>query len=170
MLVLSSVIIIGQSDTRSIEYVIGLLKKITLEELLFEWGTFFRVYLFSGTFFKDLLERIGLPVLSLLPFLTFVNWEGPYLAAGYLHNFCPRFDIMFAPFITETSNKIVEIVVTECYLIINPFKKYRIKEPAVSNTPSRKTIWRKNVNEKGKKFIVTSLQYYQFQQDGCKNL
>ena len=54
------------------------------------------LYLSSGTFFRDLLERIGLPVLSLLP-LTFVNWEGPYLAAGYLHNFRPYFDIVFAP-------------------------------------------------------------------------
>ena len=34
------------------------------------------LYLFSGTFFRDLLERIGLPVLSLLPFLIFVNFEG----------------------------------------------------------------------------------------------
>ena len=84
------------------------------------------LYLFSGTFFRDLLERIGLPVLSLLPFLTFVNCEGLYLAEGFLHNFCPCFDIVFAPLglITRTSNKIVEIVVTsECYLIINPFKK-----------------------------------------------
>ena len=121
--VLSSVIIISQSDTRNIEYVIGWLKKILLEKLLLELDIFFRVYLFSGTFFKNLLERIGLPVLSLLPFLTFVNWEGPYLAVGYLHNFCPFFGIVFAPFITRTSNKIVEIVVTGCYLITNPFKK-----------------------------------------------
>ena len=84
------------------------------------------LYLFSGTFFRDLLERIGLPVLSLLPFLTFVNCEGPYLAEGFLHDFCLCFDIVFAPIglITTTSNKIVGIVVTsESYLIRNPFKK-----------------------------------------------
>ena len=84
------------------------------------------LYLFSGTFFRDLLERIGLPVLLLLPFSTFANCKGPYLAEGFYHNFCPCFYIVFAPlgFITRTSNKIVEIVVTsEFYLIINPFKK-----------------------------------------------
>ena len=102
------------------------------------------LFFFSGTFFRDLpeMERIGLPVLSLLPFLTFVNCEGPYFAEGFVHIFCPCFDIKFAPLglITRTSNKIVEIVVTsECYLIINPFKKQGIKEPAVPNTPSRKT-------------------------------
>ena len=84
------------------------------------------LYLFSGTFFRDLLERIGLPVLSLLPFLTFLNCEYPHVAKGFFHIFCPCFDIVFAPLglITRTSNKIVEIEVTsECYLIINPFKK-----------------------------------------------
>ena len=94
-----------------------------------------------------------------------MNCEGPYLTEGFLHNFCPCLDIVFAPLelITRTSIKIVEIVVTsEPYLIIKHFKKYGIKEPAVPNTLS-------NVNEKRKKFIVTSLQYYQFQQDGCKN-
>ena len=101
-----------------------------------------------------------------------MNCEGPYLTEGFLHNFCPCLDIVFAPLelITRTSIKIVEIVVTsEPYLIINHFKKYGIKEPAVPNTLSHKTSWRQNVNEKRKKFIVTSLQYYQFQQDGCKN-
>ena len=113
------------------------------------------LYLFSSTFLRDLPERIGLPVLSLLTFLTFVNCEGPYLAEGFLHNFCPCFDIVFAPLglITRTSNRIVK-----------DFSHIRVlfKEPSVPNTPSRKTRWRKNVNEKGKKFIVTNLQYYQF--------
>ena len=88
------------------------------------------LYLFSSTFFKDLLERIGLPVLSLLSFLPFAKCEGPYLAEGFLHNFCPCFNIVSAPLglITRTSNKIVEIVVTsECYLIINPLKNKKSK-------------------------------------------
>ena len=34
--VLSSVIIIAESDTRNIEYVIGWLKKISLEQLFFD--------------------------------------------------------------------------------------------------------------------------------------
>ena len=82
------------------------------------------LYLFSGTFFRDLLERIGLPVLLLLPFLTFENCESPYLAEGFLHSFCPCFDIVFAPLglITKTSNKSAEIVVTSGrYLIIHTF-------------------------------------------------
>ena len=113
--VLSCVTVIAQSDTRNIKYV-GWSKKISLEQLLFG----------AATFFRDLLERIGLPVLLLLPFSTFANCEGPFLAEGFNHNFCPCFYIVFAPlgFITRTSNKIVEIVVTsECHLIINPFKK-----------------------------------------------
>ena len=58
--VLSSVIIIGQSDTRNIEYVIRWLKKISLERLLFEYGTYFRVSIFipvlsSETYWKELV-------------------------------------------------------------------------------------------------------------------
>ena len=82
------------------------------------------LYLYSDTFFRDLLERIGLPVLLLLPFLTFENCESPYLAEGFLHSFCPCFDIVFAPLglIAKTSNKSAEIVVTSGrYLIIHTF-------------------------------------------------
>ena len=102
------------------------LKKINLEQLLLSKVPFSDSLSFFGTFLRDLVERIGLPVLSLLPFLTFVKCEDPYLAEGFLHNLYPCFDIVFAPLglIRRTSNKIVEIVVTsECYLIINPFKK-----------------------------------------------
>ena len=101
-----------------------------------------------------------------------MNCEVPYLAERFLHNLCSCFDIVFEPlgFIARTSNKIVEIVgASECYLIINPFKESGIKEAAVPNIPSRKTSSRKNVNEKGKKFLVPNLQYYQLQQDGRKN-
>ena len=102
------------------------LKKINLEQLLLSKVPFSDSLSFFGTFLRDLVERIGLPVLSLLPFLTFVNCEGLHLAEGFLHNFCPCFYIVFALLIliTRTSYKIVEIVVTsECYLIINPFEK-----------------------------------------------
>ena len=75
------------------------------------------LYLFSGTFFRGLLERISLPVLykSLLPFLTFVNCEGPYLIEGLLQNLCPCCNIVFAPLglITRTSNNIAEVVTSE---------------------------------------------------------
>ena len=85
------------------------------------------LFFFYGTFFRDLLERIGLPALSLLPFLTFVNCEGPNLAKGFLHIFCPCFDLVFVPLglITRTRYEIVPIVeivvISECYLIIIPF-------------------------------------------------
>ena len=101
-----------------------------VNENKFGAATFWVKYLFpslclySGTFFRDLLERTGLPVLLLLPFLTFENCESPYLAEGFLHSFCPCFDIVFAPLglITKTSNKSAEIVVTSGrYLIIHTF-------------------------------------------------
>ena len=75
------------------------------------------LYLFSGTFFRGLLGRISLPVLYkwLLPFLTFVNCEGPYLIEGLLQNLCPCCNIVFAPLglITRTSNNIAEVVTSE---------------------------------------------------------
>ena len=58
---------------------------------------------------------------SLLPFLTFVNWECPYLAKGLLRNVCPCFDIVFAQVrvIPRTRNKFVETVtVAQRHLII----------------------------------------------------
>ena len=79
--------------------------------------------LFSENFWKAL---ICLFCKSLLPLLAFVNCEDPYLAKGFLHSLCPCFDIAFAALgvIARANNKIVEIVAaSECYLIINPFKK-----------------------------------------------
>ena len=61
----------------------------------------------------------------LLPFLNFVNYKGPYLAEGFLHNLCPCFDIEFARLgiIPTTRNKFVEIVaIAECYLVTNHVK------------------------------------------------
>ena len=74
------------------------------------WVTyFFRacilfLVLFSGTFWKKLVRLF---CKSLLPFLTFVNCEGPYLAVGFLNNLCPCFDLLFAPLgvITRTNKK-----------------------------------------------------------------
>ena len=66
-----------------------------------------------------------------------MNFEGPYLAEGFIHNLCPCFDIVFAQLevITRTRNKFVETVaVSERYLIINS----GIKDVAVPNMPSRK--------------------------------
>ena len=62
MWVLSSVIIIAQGHTRNTEYVIGWLKKINLEQLLFEYGTFFGVSIFfpvlsSETYWKKLVSQ-----------------------------------------------------------------------------------------------------------------
>ena len=75
----SSVIIIAQSDTRNIEYVIGWLKKILLEQLLFEEGTFFRASIFFPVLSSDTCwkELVCLFCKWLLPFLTFVNCEKP---------------------------------------------------------------------------------------------
>ena len=68
MRVLSSLFIIGQSDTRNREYLISWLQK-----LLFEEGTFSE-FLRTSTFWKELACLFHK---SLLPFLTFVNCEGP---------------------------------------------------------------------------------------------
>ena len=56
--VLSSVIVIAQSDTINVEYVIVWLKKISLEQLLFP-----TLYSFSGAFYRDFLEKNSLCVL-----------------------------------------------------------------------------------------------------------
>ena len=67
----------------------------------------------------------------LLPFLTFVNFKGPYLAEGFLHNLCPCFDIEFARLgiIPTTKNKFVEIVaIAECYLVTNHVKNKESKK------------------------------------------
>ena len=84
MWVLSSVIIIAQSDTKNIEYIICWVNKISLEQLLFEYGTFFPV-LSSETYCKEL---VCLFCKSLLPFLAFVNCEGPYFARLLSEHFC----------------------------------------------------------------------------------
>ena len=90
-----------------------------MREVLFPRLYILRTY----TFWKELVCLI---LKSLLPFLTFVNYEGPYLAEGLLHNLCPCFDIAFAQLgvIPRTRNKFVEILaVAECYLITNHVKK-----------------------------------------------
>ena len=64
-----------------------------------------------------------------------MNYEGSYLAEGFLHNIFPCFDIVFAPLgvITRTNNKIVEIAATSAYyLIINLFKKIRNQRSSYS--------------------------------------
>ena len=83
-----SVIIIAQSDAISIEYVIGRLKNISLEQLLFEERNFSESlslswYFFSEAFWKRLVCML---CKSLLISLTFVNCEGLYLTEGFLHN------------------------------------------------------------------------------------
>ena len=63
--------------------------------------------------------------------------------------------------IPRTKNKIVEIVTaSECYLIINPFKTKESKE----NVDGKMSI------KKEKNFLIPNLQYYQFEQDGRKNI
>ena len=83
---------------------------------------------------KDIFwkELVCLIFKSLLTFLTFVNYEGPYFAEGFLLNLRPCFDIAFAQLgvIPRTKYKFVEILaVEECYLITNHVKN--IKEAAV---------------------------------------
>ena len=58
---------------------------------------------------------------SLLPFLTFVNYEGRYFAAGFFHKLCPYVDIVFAQLgVIPRRNKFFEIVaVAKCHVIAN---------------------------------------------------
>ena len=89
----SSVFIIAQSDTRNREYLISWLQEISLEQLLFELGTFYEPLAFKDRYF---LERTSLFYKSLPPVLTFVTCEDPYLADRFLHKLCPCFDILFS--------------------------------------------------------------------------
>ena len=111
----SSVFIIAQSDTRNREYLISWLQEISLEQLLFELGTFYEPLAFKDRYF---LERTSLFYKSLLPVLTFVTCEVPYLADGFLHKLCPCFDILFAQSEVTPRNKFVVIVavaINYCY-------------------------------------------------------
>ena len=84
----------------------------------------FSEYLF---FFRYFLQRLTgknwFASFIAAAFLNFRNCEGPNLAKGFLHIFCPCFDIVFAPLglITRTRYEIAPIVEIECYLIIIPF-------------------------------------------------
>ena len=71
---LSSVFVITQSNR---EFSVIWLLKISLKQLLFEWGTFSECLVYQGpfTFWKELCCLFQK---SLLPSLTFVNCEGPY--------------------------------------------------------------------------------------------
>ena len=63
--------------------------------------------------------------------MTFVNYEGPYIAEGFLRNLCPCFDIAFAKLgvISRTRNKFIETVaVAERYLITNHVKTKESKK------------------------------------------
>ena len=75
---------------------------------------------------KVILERTILFIFkSPLIFLTFVNYEAPYFAEGFLLNLRQCFDIGFVQLgvIPRTKNEFVEIVtVAECYLITNYVK------------------------------------------------
>ena len=77
---------------------------------------------------KDIFwkELVCLIFKSLLTFLTFVNYEGPYFAEGFLLNLRPCFDIAFALGVTpRIKNKFVEVVaVGECYFNYKPCKEY----------------------------------------------
>ena len=118
--VLSSVFIIAQNDTREIKYLISWLQKTSLGLLLFEKVTFSEPLDFKGMYF---FEK------SLLPFLTFLNSEGPYLAEGCHHDLCPCFDIVSVQLgdIPRTRSTFAEIVAAaEHYLIITHVK---IKQP-----------------------------------------
>ena len=99
---------------RNMEYLISWLQKISLELATFWVRYFLRTY----TFWKELVCLI---FKSLLPFITFVNYQGPYFAEGFLHNLCPCFHIAFAQL--DSRNKLFEILaVAECYFITNHVK------------------------------------------------
>ena len=73
LIVLASAFSIPQSDTRTIEF--SIVDFPSLRTL---------------NFWKDLACLIFKSLL--LPFLTFVNYEGPSLSEGFLRNLCPCFD------------------------------------------------------------------------------
>ena len=79
-----------------------------------------------------------------------MNYEGPCLAEGFLHNLYPYFDIAFAQLgvMPRRMNKYVEIVaVAECHLITNHVK---------------------GKNQRSSRKIVLNLQHCQFGQGGWK--
>ena len=76
-------------------------------------------------------ELVCLIFKSLLDFLTFVKYEGPYFAEGFLLNLCPSFDLAFAQLgvILRTRNKFVAIVAAaECYFVTNQVKNKESKK------------------------------------------
>ena len=125
MRLLSSAIIIAQSDTRNTEYLISWLQKLSLEQLLLRQGTFFRASSFKVCLFYK----------SLLSFLTFVICEVFLPCREISRQHLSMFDIVFAQLgvIPRTRNKFLKIVaVAERYFIIAHVKKI-IKEAAVPN-------------------------------------
>ena len=63
----------------------------------------------AETFWEELVCLLYEP---LLPFLTFVNCEGPYLVEEFLYNPCPCSHIVFVQLgaITRTRNRFVQTV------------------------------------------------------------
>ena len=88
-------------------------------------------------------------------YLSQLNYECPYFAAGFLHNLCHCFDIAFAQFgvTPRTRNRLDEIVaVSECYLISNHVKnKESKKQPFQICLPVKLADGRVSM-KKGKKF------------------
>ena len=75
---------------------------------------------FKGIYFFERTSLFNFK--SLLTFLTFLNYEGPYFPKGFLLNLRPCFGIAFAQFgmIPRTKSEFAEIVVAaECYFITN---------------------------------------------------
>ena len=113
----SSVFIITQSNNRNRDYSVIWLIKISLEQLLFELGSFSErlVYQETSTFWKELYCLFHK---SLLPSVTFVN--SIVLNEKFLHHLCLCSDIVFAQLevIARKRNNFAEIAtVAECYLI-----------------------------------------------------
>ena len=106
---------------------------------------------------------------SPLIFLTFVNYEAPYFAEGFLLNLRQCFDIGFVQLgvIPRTKNEFVEIVtVAECYLITN-YVKVSKKYPFRICLPVKLADGRMSV-KKRKKLFALNLQHFQLGQDGWK--
>ena len=95
MEVLSAVIVIAQSDMKY-------LMKVNLEQLFYESSRgsmiLFQRLLFSRTaiFWKKLFFFFEKPFLSLLPFVTIVNYERAYLVEIVLHILCSYFNVALA--------------------------------------------------------------------------
>ena len=111
--------------------------------------SFLRTY----TFWTELVCSI---FKSPLPFLTFMNYKGPYFVDGFLHNLCPCFKIAFAELrvISRTRNKFVEIVTVAKYCLNDVKNKEPKKQPFWIFPPVKLSNRRMSLNKEENSFYL----------------